>query len=106
MRQLEDTGPAIVRAGKRALLMTEDLALEQRFGNRGAVNRDERERRARTQLVNRLRGQLLAGSRLAPDQHRRARRRGLLDHAIDGADVRTVADHPAEAALVAQLPAK
>ena len=42
VRQLEHAGPAVVRAGERPLLMTEDLALEQRFGNRGAVDRDKR----------------------------------------------------------------
>ena len=40
------------------------------------------------------------------DQHRRRRRRRLLDDAIDGADARAVADDPAEAALLAQLPAQ
>ena len=56
-----------------------------------------------TELVDRLRHQLLAGARLAPDQHRRAGRRGLLDRPIELADGRRVADDPAEAALVAQL---
>ena len=61
MRQLEDAGAAIVRAGERALLVTEDLALEQRLGDGGAVDRDKRERRARAQLVDGLRHELLAG---------------------------------------------
>ncbi len=103
MRQLEDAGPAIVRAGERALLVPEDLALEQRLGNRGAVDGDKRERGARAQLVDGLRHELLAGPRLAPHEHRRRRRRRLLDHAIERANPGAVADDAAEAALLAQL---
>ena len=65
MRQLEHAGAAIVRAGEGPFLVAEDLALEQRLRDRGAVDRDERERLPRAQLVNRLRDQLLAGARLA-----------------------------------------
>ena len=36
-------GAPVVRAGERAFLVPEDLALEQRLGNRRAVDRDERE---------------------------------------------------------------
>ena len=43
---------------------------------------------------------------LARDQHRRLRRRRLLDDAIDAADPRAVPDDPAEAALLAQLAAQ
>src|SRR5215204_1081343 len=104
MRQLEDPGAPIVRAGERAFLVAEDFALEQRLGNRRAVDRDERERGARTELVDRLGHELLAGTRLAPDQHRRARRGRLFDDAVNAADARAVADDPAEASLLAQLP--
>ena len=97
-------GAAVVRAGEGALLVPEDLALEQRLGNRRAVHRHERERRARTQLVDGLRDELLAGARLAPDENRGGGRRGLLDHAIHRPDARAVADDPAEAPLLAQLP--
>ena len=62
--------------------------------------------RARAQLVDRLRDQLLAGARLADDQHRRRRRRRLLDHLVDLPHLRAVADDAAEAALLAQLPAQ
>ena len=106
MRQLEHAGAAIVRAGERALLVTEDLALEQRLGNRGAVDRHERKRRAGAELVNGLRDQLLAGARLAPDQHRGVGRRRLFDHAVDAADAGAVADDAPEAALLAQLAAQ
>ena len=43
--ELEAALAAIGRAGERALLVAEDLALEQRFGNGGAVDGDKRERR-------------------------------------------------------------
>ncbi len=106
MRQLEDAGPAIVCAGEGALFVTEDLALEQRLGNRGAVDGHERERRARAQLVDGLRDELLARARLAPDEHRRRRRRRLLDHAIERSNAGAVADDAAEAALLAELTAE
>ena len=94
---------AIGRAGERALLVAEDLALEQRLRNRRAVDRDERKRRARAELVDRLRDQLLAGARLAGDQHRRAGRRRLLDHLVDLPHLRAVADQRSERAVLAQL---
>ena len=62
--------------------------------------------RARAQLVDRLRDQLLAGAGLAEDQHRGRRRRGLLEHLIERAHRRAVADDPAEAAAIVQLPAQ
>ena len=71
MRQLEAALSALDRAGERALLVPEDLALEERLGNRRAVDRHERLSRALTELVDRLRDHLLAGARLAADQHRR-----------------------------------
>src|SRR4051794_7585692 len=106
VRELEDADAAVLRAGEGAFLVAEDLALEQRLGNRRAVDRHERERRARAQLVDGLRDQLLAGARLAGDQHRRLRRRRLLDHAIHTADAGAVADDPSEASLLAQLAAQ
>ena len=39
--QLEAAGPPLDRAGEGALLMAEDLALDQRFRNGGAVDRDK-----------------------------------------------------------------
>ena len=63
-------------------------------------------RRARAELVDRLRDELLAGARLAGDQHRRAGRRRLLDDPVHGADAGAVADDPAEASLLAKLAAE
>ena len=104
MRQLEHTRAPVVCPREGALLVPEDLALEQRLGNRRAVDRHERKRRARAQLVDRLGDELLAGARLTRDQHRGQRRRGLLDHPVDGPDTRAVADDLAERAGLAQLP--
>ena len=62
---------ARVRAGERAALVAEQLGLEQRFGNRGAVDRDERLVGAGAGVVNAAREQLLARARLADEQHGR-----------------------------------
>ena len=106
VRQLEAALPPIGRAGEGALLVAEDFALEQRLGNRGAVDGDERKAGARAQLVDGLRDQLLAGARLAGDEHRRRGRRRLLDHLIDLAHLGAVADERAERAVLAQLAAQ
>ena len=62
-----------------ALLVTEQLALEQRLGQRPHVHGDERLAPTRTQPVNRARHQLLAGAALALDEHGARHRRDLLD---------------------------
>ena len=104
--QLEAAGPAFHGAGERALLVTEQLAFEQRFGNRGAVDRDVGRVAARAQPVDRLRDQLLARAGLAADQHGRVGRRRLLDDVVDLPHLGAVADHRAEGALLAQLAAQ
>ena len=68
-----------VRAGERALLVAEELRLDQILRQRRAVHLDERLLRARRVVVDRVRDQLLAGARLAAQQHRRVRRRDLRD---------------------------
>ena len=62
-------------AGERALLVAEQLGLEQVLGDRRAVDRDERPVGARAERVQRAREQLLAGAALAFEQHRRVGRR-------------------------------
>ena len=64
-----------VRAGERAALVTEQLALEQRLGQRRAVEAQERLRRARRAPVHGLGEHLLADAGLAEDQHADRRRR-------------------------------
>jgi hypothetical protein len=68
-----------------------------------AVDRHVGHRGARAQLVDRERDELLARAALARDEHRRARGARLLDHLVDLPHLRAVADHPAEAAALAQL---
>ena len=40
--QLELAGPRLVGVGEGALLVTKEFAFQERLGNRGAVDRDER----------------------------------------------------------------
>ena len=56
-----------------AALVAEQLGLDQRLGERGAVDRHERLRGARAALVEQPRHQLLARAALARDQRRRRR---------------------------------
>src|SRR6188474_3448830 len=53
--QLEPAALALGRAGERALLVAEQLALEQLLAQRGAVDRHERPRLARALGVDRAR---------------------------------------------------
>src|SRR5204863_5673599 len=75
VRQLELAELLLVRVGERALLVAEELALEQRLRDGGAVERDERLSGARAPIVDRLRDELLAGAALAGDEDRRLERR-------------------------------
>jgi hypothetical protein len=70
------------RAGERAALVAEQLALEQRLGNRGAIDHHHRTVEAPAVMAHRLRDQLLAGAGFAADQHGGVGRR----HAPDGAE--------------------
>ena len=63
---------------ERALHVPEELALEQRLGERAAVDGDERPCRRGPCVVERARDELLAGAALAGDQHGRIRLRELV----------------------------
>src|SRR5258707_100894 len=84
--------PSVMRAGERALLMAEQFALEQRLGQRGAVDLDERPRPAIRSGMDRLSHELFAGAGLARHEHGRRRARHTtdrledLDHGRTGAD--------------------
>src|SRR5690606_28839692 len=67
--ELEPAALALGRTRERALLVAEQLALEQLLAQRRAVDRHERLRRARAPGVNRARRDLLAGAALAEQQH-------------------------------------
>ena len=93
---------AVRRAGERALLVAEQLGLEDRLGDRGAVDRDERALRARAVVVERAREQLLAGAALAEQQHGRLARRGL-HHDVHRAAPRERRADDRAAALLGEL---
>ena len=84
-RHLERARLLVGRAGEGALLVPEQLVLENLLGQRGAVEREERALGAIALVVQRARDELLAGAALAEDQHARGGRRDGLDHLIDRA---------------------
>src|SRR5256885_17253163 len=69
-RLLEATDLACDGARERTLFVTEQLALEQVLGDRGAINRDECARRVRSVHVNGASDDLLARPGLPLDEHR------------------------------------
>ena len=71
----------LVRARVRALLVPEELGLEQVLLQRRAVDLDERARRSVRVVVDRAGDQFLARARFAADQHRRVAARHLLHDA-------------------------
>src|SRR5262245_22079977 len=71
LRRLEQATPGGDGARERSALVTEQLRLEQRLGDRRAIDDDERPLGARACVVDRARDQLLAGARLALDEHGR-----------------------------------
>src|SRR5688572_3231374 len=80
------------RAGERAALVAEQLALEQSLGERGAVQLDEGARGPRTLLVDGLGNELLAGATLTGDEYGRPRWRDLIDHLEQALHLRAIAD--------------
>src|SRR5690606_34194103 len=70
VRELDPPRLALGRAGERALLVAEELALEEVVGERGTVHRDEGTVASRRPRVERARCDLLAGPALAAEQHR------------------------------------
>ena len=81
---LEPSGLARQRARERALLVAEQLALDQRFGEGAAVDGHERPRGARRKLVQVARDDLLAGAGLADDEDGGLAGRQLLDARQEG----------------------
>ncbi len=72
-RELEASSPLRVRAGEGALLVTEELALEQVLGERGAVDRDEGPVGALAPAVDGVGRDLFPGPALAEQEHGRLR---------------------------------
>src|SRR5262249_10650174 len=76
-RLLELTRLALRRAGERAALVSEQLRFEQLFGERRAVEGDERAFAPRRRAVHEARSDFLPCPRFAQQQDRRVRRRYL-----------------------------
>ena len=95
--ELEAARLAIVRAGERAFLVAEDLRLEQRVGERRAVDGLELVGAAAAQLVDHPRDDFLARSGRPEDQHRDVGLRGGPDPLEDDEHLLVAADHLAEA---------
>src|SRR5690606_680233 len=81
--KLEASDSGADRSGERALLVTEQLALEQLARDRAAVDGDERRVTASGKLVDPPRDELLAAAGLALDQHSAVVFRDLLDEALE-----------------------
>ena len=91
------------RAGERALLVAEQLRLDQAVGQRRAADLDERLLRAQRVVVDRVRDQLLAGARLAANQHGGVGARDLRDLLVDLPHRAAGADDVREVVALAQL---
>src|SRR6185436_17184045 len=103
VRELELPRLALRRAGEGALLVAEELGLEQVLGNRRAVDRDKRPVVARAERVEGAREQLLAGAALALEEHRRVGGGGAVQRHRDLLQLRVVADDLRRAAALRQL---
>src|SRR5881628_2650234 len=71
MRQEQAARLGFPGVRERSLLVTEQLGLQQQFGERRAVDRDHGSPGPRAGIVDRPGQELLAGPALAADQHRR-----------------------------------
>src|SRR5207247_11375301 len=78
---------------ERAFFVSEELALQQGFTQRGTVDGEKRLVRPRTVLVDRARRHLLSRPSLSPNKNGRARRRDSGDKLVDLAHSRAFADH-------------
>src|SRR5213075_3207980 len=100
VRLLELPHAAREGAGEGALLVAEELALDERLGNRRAVEVDEGAVRARPVAVEPARDELLAGSGLAQEAYRNLRLHDALHLVEEGAHRGALAyEHPLEGAL-------
>ena len=101
--ELEAAAAALHRAREAALLVAEQLGLEDAGRERRAVDAHERLLLARRVDVDRVRDELLAGAGLAAQEHRRRHRRDLADLVEHLAQGRRVTDDVAEVELAVQL---
>ena len=82
-----------IGVGEAALHVAEQLRFEERIGEAGAIDGDERGAAAVAALVNESGDDFLADAAFAGDQHLGVGARGMLDFLFDRADGGTDADH-------------
>lgn len=83
---------AHVGSGERPFAMSEELAFDELFRQRSAVDRDKGHRGPWAEVVNSSSDQLLAGSSFSENQHAGIRRSDLVDQAFDSLHGGGVAD--------------
>src|SRR5262249_18614187 len=98
--ELEEAFLIVLGAGERALLVAEELALEEGLGEGGAVLRDEELVAPLRLVVDRRGDELLAGAGLALDADGGAGVDDLLERGEDRAHRRRLADDVREAAAL------
>ena len=79
-----ELAPAATHPGRRALFDAEQFGFDQRFDERGAIDRHERSEPPAPQLVNLPRHQLFADAAFAVDQHGEVSRRRRARPALEG----------------------
>ena len=84
IRELELPGLPAIRSGEGALLVAEELGLQELRGKRRTVDLDERAGVAWRGRVNGPRHEILADAALPSHQHRRIGARHLLDDPPNG----------------------
>src|SRR6266446_6808701 len=106
IRQLEIARPPLEGAREGALLVAEELALEEGLGDGRAVDGDERPLGAVGHLMNGARHELLARARLAGEKHGGRAGRREVDQPVDllhgGADSEQRSEAPALLELAAE----
>ena len=94
VRRLELAGLVAIGAGKAALHVAEQLRLEQRLGQAGAIDRRERHVCARAAVMNAARDNLLADAALAGDQNLRIAAGDAIDLCLQRLHLGALADEP------------
>ena len=87
----------LIGAGERTLAVAEQLAFDERFRQRAAIDRDKRLAGARALVVNGAGDQFLAGAGLAQDEHGRLRGRNFGDQRANAIHAGRSADQPRRA---------
>src|ERR1051325_7274744 len=100
---LEEALLVLDRAGEGALLVAEEFGFEQRFGQRGAIDRHELAELGLAVEVQRARNEFLARAAFSEDEHGAVGVRDAFDHLENGLDFRRGADELVEVVLRAKL---